>query len=75
GTAISNQLALPVGGMQQLERLKIGPVASKARLFELSESLSNFGPVTIIDETDDHGYFLEVTVIEEDIPEIRLLVE
>ncbi len=71
---ISTYFDQPIEGMAALERLKVGPVYSKAELFELSEDLSNFGPVSIVESDGDHVYFLEVTVVSDDVEKIKNLL-
>jgi len=77
---IRNQFKLfdadaPAEGMAQLKRLKVGPIYSKDTLFKLSEKFSDFGPVSVSEEASTKVFYLEVTVVSEDIEKIKTLLK
>lgn len=60
-------------GMQDLKRVTVSDIQSRASLFVWSERLSQFGPVSIDDQAPENGYSLSVVIAVEDVDRVKAL--
>lgn len=67
------QFDAPKEGMDTLIRVQVGPITSKADLFQVSEKLAEFGPVNIIDRPLTGDFLAEATVDPNQIDKLRAL--
>ncbi|MEM7288945.1 MAG: septal ring lytic transglycosylase RlpA family protein [Pseudomonadota bacterium] len=71
--AIAQQTGLtmeaPVEGMNDLAQIRIAPIVSKAALFEISDLVSEFGPVSIVEE--ETSFAIQATISTDQVSALR----
>ena len=68
---IGTPLEAPIEGMNTLVRVRVGPITSKFDLFRISEKLSEYGPVNIVENSSTGEFVAEATVDRDQIEKLK----
>ena len=68
---IGTPLEAPIEGMNTLVRVRVGPITSKYELFRISEKLSEYGPVNIVENSSTSEFVAEATVDRDQIEKLK----